>query len=101
MKVALEMIPDSPARRSVIEDVGETEAMIRELLETERLDSPHGGLEKSKVDVSLLVRDCIAGLGDQGPGIDLEGADRPVLAPASPSTSPVAPRTRSSRPRSR
>jgi signal transduction histidine kinase len=84
MRVALEMIPDSPARRSVIEDIEETEAMIRELLETERLDSPHGGLEKSRVDLSQLLQDCVAGVSDRGPGIRLEGVGRPVLAEVDP-----------------
>ncbi len=54
--------------------------MIRELLETERLDSPHGGLEKSRVDLGSLVRDCVSALTESGPGVELKGADRPVYA---------------------
>jgi signal transduction histidine kinase len=84
MRVALEMMPDSPARRSVIEDVEETEAMIRELLETERLDSPHGGLQKSRVDLSALLKDCVAGVVDPGPGIEVKGADHAVHADVDP-----------------
>ena len=84
MRVALEMIPDSPARRSVVEDIEETEAMIRELLETERLDSPHGGLQKSKVDLAALLRESVASVTDAGPGIELKGADRPVHADVDP-----------------
>jgi signal transduction histidine kinase len=84
MRVALEMVPESPARRSVIEDIEETEAMIRELLETERLDSPHGGLAKSRVDLSQLLRDCVAGVADREPGIDLKGVDRPAYAEVDP-----------------
>jgi signal transduction histidine kinase len=80
MRLALEMMPDSEARRSVIEDVEETEAMIRELLETERLDSPHGGLEKSRVDLGALVRQCVMALGESGPGVEIKGADRPLYA---------------------
>ena len=80
MRVALEMMPDSPARRSVVEDIEETEAMIRELLETERLDSPHGGLQKARVDLAALLKECVAGVADAGPGIELKGADRPVSA---------------------
>jgi signal transduction histidine kinase len=80
MRVALEMMPDSEARRSVIEDIEETEAMIRELLETERLDSPHGGLEKSRVDLGGLVRECVSATCESGPGIELKGVDRPLYA---------------------
>ncbi len=80
MRVALEMMPDSAPRRSVIEDIEETEAMIRELLETQRLDSPHGGLERSHVDVGALLRECVASLTEAGPGVELKGADRSVFA---------------------
>jgi signal transduction histidine kinase len=80
MRVALEMIPESPARRSVIEDIEETEAMIRELLETQRLDSPHGGLAKSRVDLSTLLQECVASLTETGPGVELKGVERPVFA---------------------
>jgi signal transduction histidine kinase len=80
MRVALEMTPESAARRSVIEDIEETEAMIRELLETQRLDSPHGGLAKSRVDLSALLRECVASLTETGPGVELKGVDRPVFA---------------------
>ena len=84
MRVALEMMPDSEARRSVIEDIEETEGMIRELLETERLDSPHGGIEKTRVDVGALLRDCVGALTDTGPGVELKGVERPVYAELDP-----------------
>jgi signal transduction histidine kinase len=84
MRVALEMLPDSPVKRSVVEDIEETEAMITELLETERLDSPHGGLERSRVDLSALVREAVAAASDTPPGVELKGADAPTLAEVDP-----------------
>lgn len=84
MRVAVEMLPESPARRSVIEDIEETETMIRELLETERLDSPHGGLQKTNVDLGALLRECVAAVTDSGPGVELKGVDRPVHADVDP-----------------
>lgn len=84
MRVALEMIPDSGPRRSVIEDIEETEAMIRELLETQRLDSPHGGLERARVDVAALLRECLASITETGPGVELKGVERPVFAEVDP-----------------
>jgi signal transduction histidine kinase len=80
MRVALEMTPDSAAKRSIIEDIDETEAMIAELLETERLDSPHGGLERTRVDLAALMRELVDSLAGQEPGIDLKGAERPLFA---------------------
>jgi signal transduction histidine kinase len=84
MRVALELMPDSPARRSVVEDIEETEAMIRELLETERLDSPHGGLQKTRIDLAALLKECVTGAAETGPGVDLKGTDRPVFADVDP-----------------
>jgi signal transduction histidine kinase len=84
MRVALEMMPDSAARSSAIEDIEETEAMIRELLETQRLDSPHGGLERKRVDVAALLRECVAAIAEKGPGVELNGVEGPVFADVDP-----------------
>jgi signal transduction histidine kinase len=80
MRVALEMMPDGSAKSSVIEDIEETEAMISELLETERLDSPHGGLTRAPADLAELVKESVDLRADEAPGIELEGGDVPVLA---------------------
>ena len=77
MRVALEMLPDSRAKQSVVEDVAEVEGMITELLETERLDSPHGGLARTRADLSELVRDAVAAVGHEDPGVELVGAEAP------------------------
>jgi signal transduction histidine kinase len=84
MRVALEMMPDSAAKSSVIEDIAETEAMITELLETERLDSPHGGLARASVDISALLRDAVAASGGEPPGVELKGADAPIQGHVDP-----------------
>jgi signal transduction histidine kinase len=84
MRVALEMMPDSAAKSSVIEDIAETEAMITELLETERLDSPHGGLARARVDISALLRDAVAASKGEPPGVDLKGADAPIHGDVDP-----------------
>ena len=46
IKVALELQEDSDGIASIRNDVVELETMISELLESERLNSPHGGLKK-------------------------------------------------------
>lgn len=80
MRVALEMLPASAAKESVVEDVTEVEAMVTELLETERLDSPHGELSRSRADMSALVRDAVASAAEADPGVHLVGADAPLHA---------------------
>ncbi|MGD2046522.1 MAG: HAMP domain-containing sensor histidine kinase [Gemmatimonadota bacterium] len=80
MRVAMEMMPDGAAKESVIEDIEETEAMISVLLETERLDSPHGGLTLDSVDLSDLLPEVVAERSDQDPGVELDGTDQPLVA---------------------
>lgn len=80
MRVALEMMPDGAAKESVIEDIEETESMISVLLETERLDSPHGGLSLVATDLSALVKETVGERRDHGPGVEVCGAERPVTA---------------------
>jgi signal transduction histidine kinase len=75
MRIALEMMPASAAKESVVEDVEEIEAMIAELLETERLDSPHGGLQRAPTDVAELVRECA-----EAPGVVVEAPGSALVA---------------------
>jgi signal transduction histidine kinase len=80
MRLALEMMPDGAARASVIEDIEEIETMIVELLETERLDSPHGGISRAPDDVARLVAECAEQRLHDGPGVEVEGVGHPVVA---------------------
>jgi signal transduction histidine kinase len=80
MRVALEMIPDGDAKESVIEDIEETEAMVAELLETERLDSPHGGISRAPTDMDDLIRDTVGPHAGAPPGVDVESPGHRVVA---------------------
>lgn len=80
MRVALEMMPDGAAKASVIEDIEETEAMIAVLLETERLDSPHGGLSLALEDLAALVGDSVEERGEHQPGVEFTPPDEPLVA---------------------
>lgn len=80
MRLALEMMPDGAAKESVIEDIEEIETMIVELLETERLDSPHGGISRAPDDVAKLVAECVEQRVHDGPGVEVEGVGRPLMA---------------------
>ena len=84
MRVALEMMPDGSAKQSVIEDIEETEAMISVLLETERLDSPHGGLALDATDLTELVNAVVKERADQPPGVQLSPDSDAVVARVDP-----------------
>ncbi len=60
-KIALEIMPDSPEKESVIEDMREMELMISELLETERLKSGKANLQFMKTNVKKLLEGIVQG----------------------------------------
>ena len=78
IKVALEFIPETDAKKSVREDLSEMEAMITELLEAHRLDSEHGRLELQEADLAALVRQVVAGFSHREPGVAVSPAAGPL-----------------------
>ncbi len=55
IKVSLELMNKDAARSSIAEDIHEIETMITEILESERINSKHGKLEKRNIDIIPLV----------------------------------------------
>ncbi|MDF1552654.1 MAG: HAMP domain-containing sensor histidine kinase [Deferrisomatales bacterium] len=70
-KLALEFLPDIPARESIREDLADMETMLGEILETERLQSPHGGLHRRQVDLATLLREVAEPFRGRPPGVEL------------------------------
>ncbi len=64
MKVALEFMEDGAGKKSLHDDIIETETMVAELLETERLKSQYGGLHKRNVNISASLRETMEGFKD-------------------------------------
>jgi signal transduction histidine kinase len=67
IRLALEM-PSSDwvvARDSIAEDVRELDGMIRELLESSRLDAAHGQLKKDRVACNDLIESVVCGFEDE------------------------------------
>jgi signal transduction histidine kinase len=58
-KVALEMVSDEHARRSILEDINEMERLIADLLESEALNTRHAILRREPVDPAQLVQSVI------------------------------------------
>jgi signal transduction histidine kinase len=71
VKVALEFLKDNTIKKAINDDISEMETMIRELLETERLESQHGGLELGKTNIMKLLREIYTEFQNQKPGIKL------------------------------
>jgi len=60
MKVALEFMPEAAAKQGLQADIHDMEAMISEIVETQRLGSPYGRLNREKTDLGELVREVVA-----------------------------------------
>lgn len=55
IKVALEFLPDEPARESIREDVAVIDGMVGEILESQRLDHLEGRINRQPLDAAALV----------------------------------------------
>lgn len=59
IKVALEFLKDHPAQWGIREDIHELEKMVAEILESARLDSAYGHLNRQKTDLIALIEEVI------------------------------------------
>ena len=83
-----ELLPTTPdglaagerERTALLRDLGEMRDLITDLLESERLASPHAALQREPVDLAALVREVVA---------DMPGAGSVTLAMA-PGLPPLA-----------
>ncbi|MGD9900129.1 MAG: sensor histidine kinase [Calditrichaceae bacterium] len=76
VKVALEFVDDGKVRKNISDDIFEMETMITEILESERLNSPYGGLYTKSHDICRLITETIAEFKDEKPGFKI--VDFPV-----------------------
>jgi signal transduction histidine kinase len=76
-----ELLPDAPEgggeRAALLRDLGEMRDLISDLLESERLASPHAALQREPVDLAALVHETVA----EVPGADVVELD---IAPGLP-----------------
>ena len=69
MKVALEFLPESRARKSLQADIVEMEKMVGGILETARLRHKYAELKKQPTDLVALLKQTAAAFEKQPPGI--------------------------------
>jgi signal transduction histidine kinase len=79
MKVALALLPEDDNKASLDADVKEMEAMISELLELERLRTPHG-LRKQKQDMVPILREAVQLFEKRAPGVQLTARPQTIFA---------------------
>ena len=79
-----ELLPETPAlqphREALLRDLALMRDLVTDLLESERLASPHAALQREPTDLATLVREVVSSLPD-GPGVAQTLApDLPTLA---------------------
>ena len=80
MKVALEFIPENSSRDSLQSDVQEMEQMVTEILETARLKSEYGKLDRQPTDLGLLIQEACLQFKGKIPGIKFENSVEKCIA---------------------
>ncbi len=71
VKVALEFMEEGKTKQALTEDIAEMEKMITTILETERLNSPYGGLELNDVNIAFIISETAKEFKERRPGIRL------------------------------
>jgi signal transduction histidine kinase len=71
MKVALEFLEDSRAKKSLQSDIEELGKMVSEILETARRQHQYENLKKQRIPLAAFVRQAIVAFENQPPGIEI------------------------------
>jgi signal transduction histidine kinase len=78
-----ELLPETPdvlpARDALLRDLGQMRDLITDLLESERLASPHAALHREPVDLAALAGEVVASL-EGAPTVQLTARQRPAHA---------------------
>lgn len=72
MKVAMEFLPDTTAKKNLTEDIAEMETMVSEILETERLRSEHGRLNLQPTVLADIMQEVVDYFAESYPDISFE-----------------------------
>lgn len=80
MKVALEFMPDSAVAQGMQADLQDMEAMIAEILETQRLGSPYGSLNLEETDLASLIGEVVAERAHSTPAVVFENVEPGITA---------------------
>ncbi|MBF0276755.1 MAG: HAMP domain-containing histidine kinase [SAR324 cluster bacterium] len=65
MKVALEFMPENSVKKNIKEDVEELENMVSEILESARMESEYGHLNRRPVNLVSLLHEAVLSFNEQ------------------------------------
>ena len=72
MLVAIEFLQENNIKQTLSRNIKSMEAMVSEILESERLNSPHGGLHFERLNIVDLLTEVCENFQDQKPGVILK-----------------------------
>ena len=84
MLVALEFLKNDKTRLTLHRNIKHMEAMVTEILETERLNSSYGGLQLEPINILDLLMDTCRNYQDQKPGVVLQCSSEDFIANVDP-----------------
>ncbi|MBN2417064.1 HAMP domain-containing histidine kinase [bacterium] len=79
VKLSLAMMDQCPEQSEIAADIHEMETMITEILESERMASPHGRQEFAPVHLAGLIRETAGALAAIRPGIEIAALPEAVV----------------------
>ena len=84
-RLNIELLPETPdteaQRQALLRDLQEMASQVTDLLESERLASPHAALHREPVDVGALAREVLAELLPRHPAAAAVAIDAPAALP--------------------
>ena len=81
MKLTIEMVQDESAKDKLQQEIRELEAMVTELLESERLNSEAGGLTLASTDLVTIVKELTESYASVEPGVRLVASPQSARLP--------------------
>ena len=81
MKLVIEMVHDQSVKNQLQQEIRELEAMVTELLESERLNSETGGLTLAPTDLVPIVKEIVESYAAVGPGVRLVASPKNIFLP--------------------
>lgn len=78
IKLALEFLDPGEPRQTILEDVEDVERMVTAILESERLENPHGSLQLASISLREVITEVGTDLEGRPPGIQWQNIPKEV-----------------------
>ncbi len=84
MLVAIEFLENNKTKQTLYKNIKNMESMVTEILENERMNSPHGGLQTESINILDLLMDLCKNHQGQEPGVVLQCSPEDLIVTVDP-----------------